>query len=137
MTSTEIKKAFEQFKKELKKETGICGGFVMNAKQIENRTATKLVCNMNSYEREIANYESWINDTVSESNKAYYEKYIAFNREQLAIYGTKMNYIKEEVERITNSKAFEKFSATIGGVKVNTEIKQEYGIEYMHIRFNY
>ena len=57
MTNEQIKKAFEIFKKEIKKEAGLAYGFTMNRKQIEKRTATYLVCNTIDIDREIADTE--------------------------------------------------------------------------------
>ena len=142
----EIKKAFEQFKKELKKETGICGGFTMSAKQIENRTATYCVCNMISYEDEIAyhkracdrvrGYDSW-----TEEEKARFisnaEETIKYYEGQIARYGTKENYARETVARIVNSNAFKNLANTIGDVRYCTEIKTSSGLTLEHLRFYY
>lgn len=142
----EIKKAFEQFKKELKKETGIFGGFTMSGKQIENRTATYCVCNMIPYESEIKYHESACNRVRSYSSWTDAEKerwianeevYIKYFKEQIEKYGTKENYARNTVERIVNSKAFKNFSNAMGGVRYSTEIKNVSGLTVEHLRFYY
>lgn len=142
----EIKKAFEQFKKELKKETGIFGGFVMNRAQIAKGTATKLVCNTISYEKEIEEvvyydekvqgYETWTDEEKARRHTRNLER-IAYLNGEIEKYGTKTNFANDEVERIVNSKAFQKFSETAGGVKYGTEIKTEFGVDYIYLRFYY
>lgn len=142
----EIKKAFETMKKELKKETGIYGGFVMNAKQIENRTATYIVCNLIPYEKEIEDakywdgvvqgYKTWTDEAKARRHSENMAR-IATLEDMIAKYGTKMNEGKERITKILESKAFEKFSTTLGGVKTSTEIKTDYGVDFLYLRFRY
>lgn len=141
----EIKKAFETMKKELKKELNISGGFTMSARQIENRTATYLVCNLISYEKEIKYHEDTI-ERISKSNRTdadkqrWYDdcnKWVSFWKSEQAKYGTKENFVKVEVERIVNSKAFAKFSEAVGGCKYHVETKTDCGMQFVYLRFNY
>lgn len=139
----EIKKAFEQFKKEVKKELGIKYGFSMTAKQIKNRTATFCICNTIPYERQIEyskevdakvqGYESWTDEEKRVSHERHLEE-IARYEAELAQYGTKENLMKEVTTAIVNSKAFERFQQNIGG-KVYWS-NEEMDICY-YIRFDY
>ena len=143
----DLKKAFELMKKELKKETGISGGFTMSAKQIENRTATYLVCNLIPYEKEIARikascervrgYNTWTDAEKERFCNDYEQNWIPYFEKQIEDYGTKENYANVIAERIVNSKAFSKFSETIGGVRYHLESKRESGLDVMYLRFNY
>ena len=142
----EIKKAFDQFKKELAKETGIKGGFTMSGKQIENRTATYLICNLIPYEEEIkyqndsceriSKYTSWT-DAEKERYIANAKAWVAMWESERAKHGTKENYARVTVERIVNSKAFQNFSNTMGGVRYYTETKNASGLMVKYLRFNY
>ena len=144
--ANEIKKAFEQFKKELFKETGIKGGFTMSARQIENRTATYCICNLIPYEKEIAyhqnacervrSYDSWT-DAEKDRWCAGAEKTIAYYKDQLAKYGTKENYAAVMFETITKSKAYRNLCETFGGVRTYLEQKRNSGLDVMYIRFTY
>ena len=143
----EIKKAFETMKKELKKEMGISGGFTMSAKQIENRTATYLVCNLVPWEKEIKyfedacarvrGYSSWTDEEKARWCNDYETITIPWFKEQLAKFGTKTAYAENEINRVINSAAFAKFSAEVGGCRWEKEIKTDSGIEYVYIRFRY
>lgn len=142
----EIKKAFETMKREIKKEMNISGGFTMSARQIENRTATFLVCNLIPYEKEIKWHEDQVKrvkayTSWSEAEKTRWiddaNKWISFWKSEQAKHGTKENFAKYETERVVSSKAFEKFSAAVGGCKWHTEIKKDGNIEFVYIRFNY
>lgn len=143
MTGTEIKKAWEVMKKEIKKELGIEGGFTMNVKQINNRTATYLVCTNRSYEDEIAYREreiarvmaftSWTDEEKAKS-KAETEQVIAKYAERLAKYGTKENELRVTRDEIVNSKAFKKFASNFESVTTEFEEKENF---YYYIRFNY
>ena len=79
----------------------------------------------------------WIGKSIGGIIGAPYECHKQFNKAEREKYGTKENYAKSEVERIINSKAFEKFNEAGGGVKYSTEIKTEYGIDYLYLRFHY
>lgn len=125
MTTTEIKKAWNVFKKEVQKETNIdlTGCCYMTAKQIANGTATITLQLDWSYEDEIANrlrdveyFSSWTGD-----NKERGERYAREIREKIAdlearksTYGTRLNEVKNDVEQITSSAAFKKLAAAIG-----------------------
>ena len=131
MTNAEIKKAFETFKKEIKKEAGLAYGFTMNRKQIEKRTATYLVCNTIDIDWEIANTEKSMEKAGSA--KDWYEKRLAVVKAEKERFGTKENELKETVKIIENSKAFSKFTETIG----KTELTTEENDNCYYIRFNY
>ena len=142
MTAQEIKKAWEQMKKEIKKETGIYGGFTMNQKQIKNRTATYCICNVIPYEEEIAQCKSTDEkvqgyDTWTETEKANSHEHamntIKRYQEKLAKYGTKENEAEMVTKEIINSKAFQKFQKAVGVTDWNIE---QMDICY-YIRFNY
>lgn len=138
----EIKKAFEQFKKELKKETGISGGFTMTAKQIKNRTATYCINNAIPFEMEIERelnsdkkvqaYESWSKEMKADFHERT-ENLVARYEARLKKYGTKQREAAEITKQVVNSKAFKKFSEQLGNVEYNNE--EMNGCYY--IRFNY
>ena len=143
MTNTEIKKAWETMKKELKKELGIAHGFTMNAKQINNRTATYLVCNNIPYEEEIkrekdSNARVQAYDTWTEEAKAKYnaetERWVTQHEERLAKYGTKENEHRMVHEELVNSKAFKKFASNFENVTTEFETKENW---LYYIRFHY
>lgn len=136
MTAQEIKKAFDTFKKELNKETGIKGGFTMNCRQIENRTATWLISRAESYEASIAEFEAWAkkSDKFISAEGARRVEYFKAEREQ---YGTKENYIATMIDRMTGSKAFKKFCETVGNVKFHKEVSEYDGVMFVYLRFNY
>lgn len=138
----EIKKAWEQMKKDIKKELGISGGFTMNGKQIKNRTATYLICNVIPYEKEIEHlkrtmekvqgYDTW---TAEEKERSKQRDLVTLAGYEagLAKYGTKENEAEVVTQQIINSKAFEKFQKEVG--EVSWQIEQM-DIGY-YIRFNY
>lgn len=119
----EIKKAFEKMKKDLEKETGIKGGFVMNKRQIEKRTATYFVCRSTSYEYEIDEcrktdmkvqaYDTWTAEEKASAHKRMMES-IEFLTELKEKYGTRENEVECTKNTIVNSKAFKSFEETIG-----------------------
>ena len=129
--TVDIKKAWEQMKKDLKKETGISGGFTMNARQIKNRTATYSVCNIKTYDEDIAYYEAnnakvqgyttWTDEEKAgcAARTAETVKEIQERKNQ---YGTKENEARYYEELIVSSKAFKKFEETVGEVKTNIEL---------------
>ena len=128
--TVDIKKAWEQMKKDLKKETGISGGFTMNARQIKNRTATYSVCNNKTYDEEIAYFEkqcakvqtytSWTDEEKAGCAARTAETVKAI-QERKNKYGTKENEARYYEELIVNSKAFKKFEEAVGEVKTNIE----------------
>lgn len=125
MTHTEIKNAWNLFKKEIAKEidfdlTGCC---YMNKKQLENGTATITLMLDWSYDDEIAYCLREIDHFLSwgEEEKERAERYIKEKRERIAdleakkaAYGTRENEIRKRYEQITNSAAFKKLAKTIG-----------------------
>lgn len=140
---TDVKKAWEQMKKDLKKELGIEGGFVMNAKQISNRTATYTVCNNWTFDREIEyhkkedervqSYTTWTPEAKARSHKDKLA-YISALEEEKAKYGTKENQAAVVRAEIVNSKAFQKFQDAVGKVETAIEIRENF---LYYIRFNY
>lgn len=142
MTNAEIKKAWEMMKKEIKKELGFEGGFTMSQKQINNRTATFLVCNTIPYETEIRRtqeiinrvmgYDSWT-DTEKARSKAKSEECIADYTARMKQFGTKENEVQETLTKVTNSKAFKKFAGNFENVLAEVEEMQD----CYYIRFCY
>lgn len=140
--TTDIKKAWEQMKKEIKKELGISGGFTLNAKQLQNRTATYLSTVTLSYETAIAFLEKEIERVQGYTTWTDAEKENSRQRELAEIqrlealrsrYGTRENQVVEEMKAITGSKAFEKFENAVG--KTSFHIEENNGCYY--IRFDY
>lgn len=120
MTNSEIKKAWETFKKEIKKELHLDYlGFYMSSRQINNRTATIRICNHIAFETEIKRdqdsiekvmgYDTWTEEEKMRT-KAYYESTISEKKALMARFGTKENMLKMISNEIINSKAFQKFS---------------------------
>lgn len=142
MTNAEIKKAFEQFKKEIKKEKGIAYGFTMNKKQIENRTATKFACYAASYDEVIEYYEHQIDkikayETFDDRDARIVEDYkteIEGLRELKNRYGTRANQALALKKTIEETNAFKKFEETVGKTTLTTEIDSE---NCYKIRFRY
>lgn len=135
-TEMEIKKAFDTFKKELTKETGIKGGFTMNSRQIENRTATWMISRAESYEASIAEFETWAKSSdkfISEEGS----RRVAYFKAEREQYGTKENYVATMIDRMTGSNAFKKFCETVGNVKFHKEISEYDGVMFVYLRFTY
>lgn len=140
MESKEIKKAFEQMKKDLKKECGISGGFTMNAKQIVNRTATYCVRSSRPYEtliasakRDIADAQNMADhDWVADFTKRSYEKIHKWEM-LMSEYGTPFHQTKAEMNRIARSAAFKKFQDAVGETRMTIEEKDN----AYYIRFTY
>ena len=120
MTNSEIKKAWETFKKEVKKELHLdCLGFSMTSRQINNRTATICICNKFSFESEIERdmesitrvmgYTSWTPEEKKRSVTST-ENDIEMRKAELARFGTKENEYAVISKEIIDSKAFQKFS---------------------------
>ena len=125
MTKSEIKTAWNKFKKEVQKETSLdlTGCCYMTAKQLANGTAT-ITLQLNwSYEEEIINvtrdieyFSSWDGDN-KERGERYAREYtekLAKIEARKATYGTRENEVKNDVGKITNSTAFKKLAAAIG-----------------------
>jgi hypothetical protein len=142
---TDIKKAWNQFKKDIKKEgLDLTGSCYLTAKQLANRTATILICNNIPYADEIkyttaaiqkvCEFDTW---TAEEKVRAIARdtEQIAKYTESLIKYGTKENEYKQTVEFILNSKAWNAFTTAVG-TKVSTgyEEKEE---RLMYLRINY
>lgn len=138
----EIKKAFNQFKKELAKECGIEGGFTMSARQIESRTATYCVSTIVEFDdlieqntktaNTIMGYSNW----SAESRKARYDDCMESVKRISALkekYGTQRNRTIAMMNQIKNSKAFEKFQTEVGKTMLSVESTKE----AWYIRFNY
>ena len=123
MEMTEIKKAFEQMKKDAKKELGISYGFTMSAKQIKNRTATLSVCNDIPYEdeirraeaddRRVQSYDTWTAEEKANCHARTIANVEAI-KTKLAKYGTKQKEAEAVERQITNSKAFKRFREAVG-----------------------
>ena len=149
MTTTEIKKAWNNFKKEAKKEisfdlTGCC---YMNAKQIANGTATIALCNDIEYDTEIARqrrtieqvngYTSWTPEEKKRS-EAHSLARIAEYEAEKAAYGTKTNEAQVKAVEITSSAAFIKMAKTIGVHAFELELVKKWeGLNLYQIRIHY
>lgn len=143
MTNSEIKKAWETFKKEIKKELHLDRlGYSMTSKQINNRTATICICNHIAFETEIKRdqdslekvmgYDSWTEEEKMRA-KAYYESTISEKKALMARFGTKENMLRMISEEIINSNAFKKFSESFISISANFD---EMDICY-YLRINY
>ncbi len=146
MTDKEIKKAWNQMKKELKKEypnvPALGHGFTMSGKQLNLRTATFLGASVLSYDWHIEYYEkttirvmgyhSW---TQEEKEKCKKENagYIAEYMHLKEMYGTPENEVREYMRMIKESKAFKKFADTVGNVTLRfEETKDGYYVRFMY-----
>jgi hypothetical protein len=142
MAGNEIKKAFDTMKRGLAKEIGISNGYYCKAKQIENRTATLLVCNDTPYEKEIEreqaedkrvqSFDTWTEAQKARSHARSIEDITRY-QQKLAKYQTKENELMTVKEELSKSKAFKTFSANFERVTLTTEAAN--GCYY--IRFNY
>ena len=144
----EIKKAWEQMKRDIKKELGkeyhgFNYGFTMNARQIENRTATFTICNTRTYEKCIA-YEQECIEMVRSGNYGdkrraeiikYHEDNIKFYEGLRERFGNRENEVAWATKAFENSKAFEKFQNTVGKTTWELETKDN-GFVY-GMRFHY
>ena len=149
MEAKEIKSAWNKFKKDVQKETGIdlTGCCYMNAKQIENRTATICLVNDIDYDREIARerrsieqvngYETWTDEEKQSHERRSLES-IAFYEARKAEYGTKENEAQVEFDQITNSKAYKVLAEAIGIENVWLELVEKWkGLSCYQIRISY
>lgn len=149
MNATEIKKAWNTFKKEIAKEidldlTGCC---YMNQKQIANGTATITLGLDWSYDREIANHNRAIEGFLKwdGENKERGERYAREHSEELAdlearkaTYGTRENETKAKAEMITSSAAFKKLATTIGIQHTGLDLgKYSSSLNTYQLRINY
>lgn len=121
---TDIKKAFNQFKKDIKKEgLDLTGSCYMTAKQIQNRTATILICNNIPYEKEIRDttlrmqkvlgYDTWTDEEKVRNAKSSTASILKYTQD-LMKYGTKDNEFKQTRQFILNSTAWKKFVEAVG-----------------------
>jgi hypothetical protein len=126
---------FEQFKKEVKAETGENRKWVMSFAQYRNRTATAYIANVTPYEDTIAKWEPYNipgNDWYNVARQV-----VESAKENLAKYGTPETEADKIIDRIVNSKAYSKFAETFGVVKYTTEVKTENGNKYKYLRLHY
>lgn len=149
MTTTEIKAAWNTFKKEAKKEisfdlTGCC---YMNAKQIANGTATITLCNDIEYDVEIARsrrdaervqgYDTWTAEEKAR-NKAHHLDLEAGYEAEKATYGTKANEAQTKAAEITSSAAFVKLAHAISIQAFELELVKKWeGLNLYQIRIHY
>lgn len=138
----EIKKAYNQFKKEIEKECGIKYGFTMTVKQIANRTATYCSSTIVEFDNlidqdiktanKIMTYNTWTEEEkINRYNEIMDE--VKHLNELKVKYGTQYNRAVDTMNKIKNSKAFAKFQTEVG----KTELSIETANDCWHIRFNY
>lgn len=141
----DIKKVWNQFKKDIKKEgLDLTGACYMTARQLANRTATICICNNRPYEKEIEytaeqmqkmlGYDTWTAEEKVRSAKSSTDS-IAHYTKKLMQYGTKENEYKQTVSFILNSKAWQTFTAAIG-TQVTTEYEEKDNF-LMYLRINF
>ena len=138
----EIKKAFKKFQKDCQKETGfdLTGCCYMTKRQMQNNTATIIICNSISYETLIQYYANSISkamdwDDTKERKASIVEsnlKYLSRLSADFSQYGTKENYFQKMCEKILNSKAWETFST-----QYNVTMCREEDDSVMRIRLFY
>ncbi len=149
MEAKEIKSAWNKFKKDVQKETGIdlTGCCYMTAKQIANGTATITLQLDWSYDAEIAchlrdieRFSAWDGD-----NKERGERYTREHREKIANlearkaeYGTRENEVRNDADQITNSVAFKKLAEAIGIQSTGIELaRYSASLNIYQIRIRY
>ena len=145
MTAEEIKKAWNTFKRELKKELSEAEriGFYMNTKQIANNTATINLGwygwtyeeHISYYEESIIKvngYESWTAEEKAK-NEAYCKERIEYNKGLLEKYGTVENEAKTIYAGIISSKAYKKFASNFSSMDTCIEDTNE----TYYCRFSY
>ena len=149
MTPTEIKKAWNTFKKEIAKEVnfGMTGCCYMNAKQIANGTATICLCCDIEYDVEITRsratiervngYTSWTDEEKKRSEKNSLES-IANYENLKATYGNRANEAKTKATEITSTAAFKKLAQAISIQHFETELVKKWeGLNQYQIRIHY
>lgn len=149
MTNTEIKAAWNIFKKEAKKEItfNMTGDCYMNKKQIENGTATITLCNDVEYDADIANYkktielvnayDSWTDDEKKRSEEHNLDmiRRVEYGKN---LYGTKASEAKAKYTEIVNSRSFKKLVETIGVRDVEMELVSKWaGMSLYQVRIHY
>ena len=142
MTDKEIKKAFDTMKRSLAKEIGIRSGYYCNARQIENRTATLLVCSCTPYEKEIERakaidktvqgYTTWTDEEKAASHNRFLEDIARFQG-KMERYKTKGCEFLAVKRAVSESKAYNAFAANFGKVTMDSEIANN----CYYIRFHY
>lgn len=149
MEGNEIKKAWNAFKREIKKETGIdfSGCCYMNKKQIENGTATILLCNDVPFEAEVQRlrktidtvngYETWSDDEKKRSVSVCEEeiKRVLSDEER---YATKENQANQIAAKVFDSNAFKAMASAIQITSSIVEfVKKWEGLGAYQIRIYY
>lgn len=139
MTNAEIKKAWNTFKRQAKKECPeLCDyTFVMNAKQIVQRTATIClgISDDNDFSDERDRFESYLHD---KQDFEYVIKCIDKIDKDIKKYGTRENMARQILLNIANSKAFSNFNDSLGGkASVALEINRIGYSNYYYARFSY
>ena len=140
MTTTEIKNAWNTFKKEISKQVGfnMSGCCYMNAKQIANGTATIALCIDSDYDwgieyhrkeiERVNGLNTWTSEEKKRSEARHLEK-IAHYENLKNTYGTRANEAKTKAAEITASAAFQKLAQTIGIKATDWELtKDQYQI---------
>jgi hypothetical protein len=149
MTNTEIKAAWNIFKKEAKKEItfDMTGDCYMNKKQIENGTATIVLCNDIEYDTDIAHYKMYIDrvnayETWTDDEKKRNEEYNLDNIRRIERsknrYGSKVKEAEIKYSEIVNSPSFKKLVKTIGVSAVEMELARKWeGLNVYQVRIHY
>lgn len=146
--ANEIKAAWNTFKREAKKEISfdLSGCCYMNAKQIQNGTATITLCADTEYDEIISSYRTAIDrvngyDTWTAKEKkereSYYLDAIEKCETEKATYGTKVNEVNAMTNEIINSAAFKKMTNVIGVHTYATELIKKDGMNVYQIRIHY
>lgn len=136
MDSKEIKKAWNRFKNQNKQYNGCC---YMNARQIENHTATIRLTYMYDYDEAIKSFTEYI-DELSDKEGKYVADAIERSKKALkgyqdlkAKYGSKKNEIDCRIEELINSESWNELQSKIGMIKTSIEFKDD----YCYLRLNY
>ena len=149
MTNTEIKNAWNLFKKEAKKEISfdMTGDCYMNKKQIENGTATISLCNDIEYDTDIAHYRATIDRvnaydswTADEKKRSEEHNLDMIRRVEYwkNLYGAKVEEAKAKYNEITGSQSFKKLIETIGVHAVEMELVSKWaGLNVYQVRIHY
>lgn len=147
LTPAEIKKAWNTFKKELKKEykneEQLHTGFVMNGAQIAKRTATyaaimdtpfdECIARNNKETAKIMSFETW-SDESKQSRKEYYERINAWYESLKQEYGTPRAFAEHLLKMILESKSLEHFADKVGTTSLYIELSSD---NCYRIRFTY
>ena len=149
MNANEIKKAWNTFKKEAKKELSFStnGCCYMNAKQIANGTATIFLCCDIEYDKEIAyhrasiakvnGYDTWTDEEKKRSEEHNLEM-IAYYERLKATYGDRPTEAEKKAGEIFFSAAFRKLADAIGIKDTELELVKKWeGLNQYQIRIHY